>query len=189
MWRTKNFRIGQGPSQSKGAYEEIPWLTNSASAPKQPVLPTDLLVQQDATSCQPSAAWPAPTDGPRRPPPALAEASCEPSAWPASLSLLSSWTPRPWVVSRLAPASPPPPRAAPRAASSRLRRSISIGARLAVGDPEVAAVAVETRERGVPLAPLRYRACLAPAAHSMQTAIADPPWGQQSRRSLLRLQL
>ena len=43
--------LGPGPRQSARAYEEIPLLTSSASAPKQTTLPVDLLVHRDAASC------------------------------------------------------------------------------------------------------------------------------------------
>ena len=115
-----------------------------------------------------AAGRPAPADGPRRPPPTETEATCLPAALPESSTLEPSRSPRPWAASWLVPASPP--LTAPRATSSRLRRSTAEGAEvcLTVGDPEVAVAVVKTDERW-------SRACLAAAARSMRTAFAAPP--------------
>ena len=123
-----------------------------------------------------AAGRPAPADGPRRPPPTETEATCLPAALPESSTLEPSRSPRPWAASWLVPASPP--LAAPRATSSRLRRSTAEGAEvcLTVGDPEVAVAVVKTDERW-------SRACLAAAARSMRTAFAAPLGPAKSPKS------
>jgi hypothetical protein len=112
---------------------------------------------------------------PPPPPPTKTEARCLLVALPESSTLNPSRSSRPRVASWLAPASLSiAPLADPRAASSRLRRSTTEGAKvyLTVGDPKVAMAVVKTIERGV------SRACLAAVARSMRSCrphLPSPP--------------
>jgi hypothetical protein len=130
-----------------------------------------------------AAGRPAPADRPHRPPPTTTEATCLPAALPESSTLEPSRSPRPWAASWIAPISPP--LAAPRATSSRLGRSTDEGAEVCLTVGEISKrCSGSYQDERARVSRMSYR-----RGPLHADRICRPPWGRQSRRSLLRIQL
>ena len=104
---SKRFRANQSlPDPVKWRTRRVTPFGKAGNGP-QAVDPSDRPARAPGRNGFLAVDWPAPADGPRRPPPATIETSRLPAASPARLSPCRRWTPRPLEAGRRLPALPP----------------------------------------------------------------------------------